>query len=647
MNSERPSPFVALVGAPNCGKTSLFNLLTGSRQKVGNYPGVTVERKEGRIKGAGGGWIRVLDLPGTYSLKASTPDEAVTREVLLEGHLEGTLPALIVAVADATNLERSLSLVLEVQALGIPTLLVLNMMDLAKARGFNLDLEKLSQELGVRVFPVIARKRKSVLALQSAIERYFSDELEIPLSASSLGFSALISSQASPKDQLQARYRRIDEILQKCQGHSVRPPLWTERLDRVLLHPLWGTLLLYLVLALVFQAIFNWAQAPMDWIEAGIGMLGDSLSPHLPEGWVRSLLVDGVLAGVGSVVVFLPQIFLLFLMILLLEDSGYMARAAFLMDRHMRRVGLHGRAFLPLLSSFACAIPGIMATRTIENPKDRLATILIAPLMACSARVPVYTLLISAFIPNRVVWGPLRLQGLVMLGLYLLGAFSAFGVAWIFKKIFFYGKETVFLLELPTYKWPNMRNVILGLWERVRLFLKRAGTVILAASIAVWFLSSYPKAPENLPAGHSSLEYSFAGKLGHGIEPWIRPLGFDWTIGVGLVTGMVAREVIVSTLATLYSLEAQTPGQDKNNSSTMGEGESSLENLVTLLQSRWSTATGLSLLVFFVFAMQCLSTLAVVRRETNSWRWPLWMFTYLTALAYFASWCTYRLALLA
>ncbi len=385
----------------------------------------------------------------------------------------------------------------------------------------------------------------------------------------------------------------------------------------------------------------------MDWIESGIGFLGDRLSPHLSEAWLRSLLVDGVLAGVGSVVVFLPQIFLLFLMILLLEDSGYMARAAFLMDRHMRRVGLHGRAFLPLLSSFACAIPGIMATRTIENPKDRLATILIAPLMACSARVPVYTLLISAFIPNRVIWGPLRLQGLVMLGLYLLGAVSAFGVAWIFKKIFFRGKETVFLLELPTYKWPNMRNVVLGLWERVRLFLKRAGTVILAASIAVWFLSSYPKAPENLPSGHSPLEYSFAGKLGHGIEPWIRPLGFDWTIGVGLVTGMVAREIIVSTLATLYSLEAQSPRQGETNSISPGQGDSSLDNLVTLLQSRWSPATGLSLLVFFVFAMQCLSTLAVVRRETNSWRWPLWMFTYLTVLAYFASWCTYRLALLA
>lgn len=502
--------------------------------------------------------------------------------------------------------------------------LALNMMDLAKKRGLELNERVLSDELGVPVIPLIATRKKTTKALVQEIERQIQNNIprskEEPLP------------EGSPKERLIARYREIDRILKEARIRAPKPDIWTQRIDKVVLHPLWGTLLLYTLLAMIFQAIFNWANIPMDLIETGIMGIGNWIGGALPESWLRSLVVDGVIAGVGAVVVFLPQILFLFFVILLLEDSGYMARAAFLMDRHMRRVGLHGRAFIPLLSSFACAIPGIMATRTIENKRDRVSTILISPLMACSARIPVYTLLIAAFIPNNHVWGPFYLQGLVMLGLYLGGALIGLAMAYLFKRIIFKGRPPLFILELPTYKWPNLRNVFIGMMERAGLFLKRAGTIILAAMIVVWFISSYPKAPKPIPPGTNAIEYSYAGRLGKLIEPAIRPLGFDWRIGVGLVTGVVAREVIVGSLATLYSVEDQEQG-------------ATLDQLSLKIKSRWSMATGLSLLVFFVFAMQCLSTLAVVRRETNSWRYPAFMFLYLTALAYGAAFLTYRVAL--
>lgn len=621
-------PYIALVGSPNCGKTSLFNALTGGRQRVANYPGVTVERKEGRIEAPGGHRLKILDLPGTYTLDANTLDEAVTRDVLLTRKIEGAPPDLLIAVADATNLERSLGLILELKALGFPMVLVLNMMDLARSRGFAIDLDILSRELGIPIFPVVATKREGLSPLLEEILRRV-----VERAAPSLPFPEETYSlpQHSPQE-VRARFREIDRLLRAARHQSLKPAAWTDRLDRIFLHPLWGSLLLFLVLGFVFQAIFNWASYPMDGIEGILGWMGKQVSAFLPDNWVRSLLVDGILAGVGSVVIFLPQILLIFFFILLLEDSGYMARAAFLMDRHMGRVGLHGRAFIPLLSSFACAIPGIMATRTIENPRDRLTTILISPLMACSARLPVYTLLISAFIPNQVVWGPVRLQGLVMLGLYVLGAVTGLIVAWILKRLVFRGPRPTFLLELPTYKWPNLRNVVIGMAERAGIFLKRAGTVILAVSIAIWFLSSYPRKPEGAPSDQAAITYSFAGKIGKAIEPAIRPIGFDWSIGIGLLTGMAAREVIVGTLATVYSVD--------DSGAALESG-----SLSNVLQNRWSVATGLSLLVYFVFAMQCFSTLAVVRRETNGWRWPIFLFVYLTALAYGASFITYRTAL--
>lgn len=618
-----PQPYyVALVGSPNSGKTSLFNALTGSRQKVGNYTGVTVERKEGELHTPRGHKIKILDLPGTYSLCPQTLEEKITQGVLIKGQFEKKPPSLLVAVADATNLERSLSLVLELRELGLPTLLALNMMDLARRRGQKLNLDVLSRELGLPVVPVVAIRKRSTRGLLDLIDRYYAGQGTLPSRRECL--------PASPKERLKARYETIDNILKLAQIRPIAPSRWTHRLDRVVLHPFWGTVLLYGILALIFQAIFTWAALPMDFLEGVISKLGLVIGQVFPAGWARSLWIDGVVAGTGSVLVFLPQILFLFFFILLLEDSGYMARAAFLMDRHMRRVGLHGRAFIPLLSSFACAIPGIMATRTIERPRDRWVTILIAPLMACSARIPVYTLLIAAFIPNRAIWGPFRLQGLVMLGLYVGGALAALGVAWVVRRIFRSREEPIFLLEMPTYKWPNPRNVLWGMWERGRIFLVRAGTVILAVSIVIWFLSNSPKPPEPLPAGHNAIEYSYAGTLGKWIEPAIRPLGFDWTIGVGLISGVAAREVIVSTLGTLYSVE------------NAGKG-GHLSQLSQILANKWSVGTGLSLLVFFIFAMQCFSTLAVVRRETGSWKTPALMLGYMTLLAYGASWLTYRI----
>lgn len=618
-------PRFALAGNPNCGKTALFNAITGGRQRVGNYPGVTVEKKEGTISRANGDTIRILDLPGTYSLDAKTPDEEITRDVLL-GKLDGEdQPEVILAVADATSLERGLGLILELKTLDRPIILALNMMDLAKERGAEIDLVILSRELGIPVIPTVAIKNEGIDEL---LDRAVLTAKESSARDAESSVVKRVWKTSTPND-VRERFSEVDTILKKAIRRSARPLVWSDKLDRVVMHPLWGSVILLTVLALVFQAIFTWAAFPQEWIETGISFIGERVGSLFAEGALRSLLVDGIITGVGSILVFLPQILLLFFFLLLLEDSGYMARAAFLMDRVMGKVGLHGRAFIPLLSSFACAIPGIMATRTIENRRDRLTTILVAPLMACSARLPVYSLLIAAFIPNKEIFGPLRLQGLVMLSLYLGGVLATLGMAWVFKRTLLKGVKPPLLLELPTYKIPSWRNVFYGLRERCWIFIRRAGTVILSITIILWFLASFPKAP--VGATEPAINYSYAGKIGHLIEPVIRPLGFDWRIGVAFVPGFAAREVMVSALATVYAIERKN---EEETSSALSD----------VLKSQWSVATAISLMVWYILACQCLSTLAVTRRETNSWRWPLFMLGYMTALAYVGSFITYHFA---
>jgi ferrous iron transport protein B len=627
-------PKIALAGNPNCGKTALFNSITGGRAKVGNYPGVTVERKEGSAVAPSGFKFTFLDLPGTYSLDSRTPDEVITRDVLLGRHSEEKSPDVLVAVADATNLERCLGLVLELRDLGTPLILALNMMDLAHQRGMELDIDVLGRELGIKIIPTVATRGEGISLLLSEVEKLFAatraQAAREPHQIS--GKTIPLHWEKPPRTEIRQRFAEIDRILKLSIQRPPSPTLWTDRIDRIVLHPLWGSLLLIAVLGLVFQAIFTWAQFPMDLMRSGIGWFGEWVQHLIPAGPLRSLLVDGIIAGVGSVVVFLPQILLLFAFILFLEDSGYMPRAAFLMDRLMGRVGLHGRAFIPLLSSFACAIPGVMATRTIENRRDRLTTILIAPLMTCSARLPVYSLLIAAFIPNYVVFGFLRLQGLVMFGLYFAGIAIALVVAVVFRFTMFKGAKPPLLMELPTYKWPNFKNILIGLWERSQLFIRRAGTVILTISILLWFLVSYPKPPVGAAVDPTlaPISYSYAGRIGQAIEPLVRPIGFNWKIAVALIPGFAAREVMISSLATVYAVEGKNPGD------TVALGKK--------LSEDWSVATALSLLIWYVLACQCLSTLAVTRRETNSWRWPIFMLVYMTSLAYGGSWLTYHLA---
>ncbi len=610
---------IALAGNPNCGKTALFNAITGGKAKVGNYPGVTVERKEGRVRTSSGTELKIIDLPGTYSLDAKTPDEMITRDVLF-GFDESfeKAPDLLIAVADATQLERNLGLVLELRKLGRPTVLALNMMDIAAQRGLDLDLEVLSRELGVPVVPTVAPRQVGVGALLLEAEK----QLKAAPGAGP------IAGVQTTQEEIRNRFLEVDRILKLSIRKTSSPTFWTDRVDQVVLHPFWGSLILFCVFGLMFQAIFNWAEIPKEWIESQIQVLSLGLGQVMSPGPLKSLLADGVISGVGSVIVFLPQISLLFLFILFLEDCGYMPRAAFLMDKWMGKVGLHGRAFIPLLSSFACAVPGIMATRTIENRRDRLTTILVSPLMTCSARLPVYSMLIAAFIPNRSVFGPIRLQGLVMFGLYLSGVLAALLVAMLLRSTFFRGPKPVLLMELPTYKWPDAKNIALGLLERARLFVGRAGTVILSISILLWFLSSYPKPP--LGAVDPAISYSFAGKIGKGLEPIFRPIGFNWKIAVALIPSFAAREVMIGSLATVYAVGDQKEG--------------GIELLADRLARDWSLATALSLLVWYILACQCLSTLAVTRRETNSWRWPAVMLIYMTTLAYLGSFLTYHLA---
>ena len=731
-------PFtVVLTGNPNCGKTTLFNALTGLRGRVGNYAGVTVERKEGSLTGADARFpVTLLDLPGTYSLSPQSPDEQIARDILFQRVADIPAPDLVVVVVDASNLQRNLYFATQVIELGHPTLLTLNMVDVARDQGHDIDTDALSKALGVPVIPMVASQGEGLeplrhfirsqasspgtrhviprdfnelpeafgreaQAIETALESHFphrsrlaaaeallllSDERALPTdktntdgntngnTANTRYPSALIEQVLSARRRLEAagvdwrstaieaRYARLFAIEQHVTRETPPPDeLLSDRIDRVVTHRVWGPLIFVTVMALMFQSIFWLAQYPMDGIEAAVDALAQWVGSSMPPGDLNDLITRGAIAGVGSVVIFLPQICLLFLFIGLLEDTGYMSRAAFLMDRLMSRVGLHGKSFIPMLSSFACAIPGIMATRTIETRQDRLATILVAPLMSCSARLPVYTVLIAACIPQRNGW-----PGLTLLMMYLLGIAGALGMAWIFKKTLLRGEPPMLILELPPYKRPMLGAVLRQMWDRSKLFLKRAGTVILGINILLWFLATYPRSSElqqqfdqrhaqwkqaasNPPTSAESetlkrldqeeagekLRQSFAGRLGRAIEPALKPLGFDWKIGIGIVTSFAAREVFVSTLSVVYNV-----GGDSENTASLAEVMKSERRDDG--RKTYTPLTGLTLMVFYVFAMQCVSTVAVVRRETNSWKWPLFQTVYMTSLAWILAFLTYQ-----
>ncbi|MCX6895995.1 MAG: ferrous iron transport protein B [Verrucomicrobia bacterium] len=693
------APYVALTGNPNSGKTTLFNALTGLRAKVGNYAGVTVERKEGKLIGApAGNEIRVLDLPGTYGLSPNSIDEQVSRDVLLNRLPELPAPDLIIIVVDASSLQRNLYYATQVIELGHRTILVLNMVDVAEANGHAIDAAKLSAALGVTVLPVIASTGRGVAELRARIVAELGNSAEIKprlfcqlpglfrieatglanllaetfrdrqiqataeallilsnekaLASSSEHYSPKIQDAvAAARKRLDAhnvdwrgapiewRYARIAEIEQAT---SVQTPqsgeAVSDRIDRWVTHKFWGTAIFVAIMGVMFWSIFVFAHVPMDAMQAVVDWFGGKVGGMIPPGELNSLVVDGAIAGVGAVVVFLPQILLLFLFIGLLEDTGYMARAAFLMDRLMSKVGLHGKSFIPMLSSYACAIPGIMATRTIESPKDRLVTILVAPLMSCSARLPVYALLIGACISGEAAWGiPKFWQGLTMLAMYLLGTVTALLMAWLFKKTLLRSEPPMLIMELPPYKRPLLRVVLRHMWDRSKLFLRRAGTVILGINILLWFLATYPKSGGTPNAGEQ-LRHSFAGMAGRAIEPVIAPLGFDWKVGIGIISSFAAREVFVSTMSTVY-----------NVGSAADSDKSKLAMIQTLQTQRradgsriYTPLAAVTLMVFYVFAMQCVSTVAVVRRETNSWRWPLFQWFYMGVLAWGLAFLTFH-----
>ncbi len=614
---------IALVGPPNSGKTTLFNTLTGGRQKTANYPGVTVERKSGRLRTPVGHTVELLDLPGSYSLRARSPDEAITRDVVLGRQAQEGLPDAVVCVTDATNLGQHLRLLLELCQLGRPLILALNMMDLAQKRGCQISIETLSKQLGIPVVTTVAMRKHGVQDLLGEIDVLLNQ------TPATVGTTATDAWEEPSPDAIRAYHQEVERLLKEVIIQEAAPERLTRQLDRVVLHPVVGPLILLGILFLMFQAVFNWAATPMDWINGGMAALQEVVSAHMEDSLLKSLVVDGIIAGISGVVIFLPQILILFLFILLLEDFGYMTRAAFLMDRLMSRVGLNGRAFIPLLSSFACAVPGIMATRAIAHPLDRLTTILIAPLMTCSARLPVYILLIAAFIPNTMVWGGIGLQGLVMFGLYATGIVGALVAAGVLRLTVLRGSRQPLLMELPSYKWPNPANVLLGLLDRAKIFMRRIGTIILSVLVVLWFLSTFPGAPAG--ATEPAIYYSFAGIIGRGLEPLLAPIGFNWQIAIALVPGLAAREVAVAALGTVYALS--------------GDKEAIAETLATTLAHDWTLATALALLAWYVFAPQCLATLAAARRETNSWRWPVFMFAYLIVLAYVAALVTYRVAL--
>ncbi|WP_454724352.1 MULTISPECIES: ferrous iron transport protein B [Cupriavidus] len=612
--AQHPALRVALVGNPNCGKTALFNRLTGSRQKVANYAGVTVERKEGYFVSPAGRQVRVLDLPGAYSLHAASLDEAITRDVCL-GHRPGEpRPDLLVSVVDATNLRLHLRFVLELRRLGLPMVLVLNMSDAAARRGIHIDRDKLAAALGVPVVETVAVRRDGAASLLAALDATLPDA---PPPA------------AEPPSDLDV-HQEVKRLLEAAVTMPARTAAIDDRLDRVVLHPVFGLAILAVLLFLMFQAVFSWAAPVMDGIEAGVHWFGELVGSHLPEGMLRSLLVDGLIAGLGSVIVFLPQILILFLFILTLEESGYLPRAAFLLDRLMMGAGLSGRSFIPLLSSFACAIPGIMATRTIQDPRDRITTILVAPLMTCSARLPVYALLIGAFIPARTVMGVFNLQGLVLFALYVAGIVSALVVAYVLKYFRRDRTDHPLLMELPSYRIPNPRDIAIGLWERARIFLSRVGKVILTLTVLLWFLATFPSPPAGATA--PAIDYSFAGIIGRGLEHIFAPVGFNWQICIALVPGLAAREVAVGALATVYALS--------------GSDDAVASQLAPMIASQWSLATALALLAWYVFAPQCISTMAVIRRETNSWKVMAGSTLYLLGLGYLAAFATYRITLM-
>jgi len=609
----------ALVGTPNSGKTALFNALTGSRQKVANYPGVTVERKAGMLQTVSGHRVDLVDLPGTYSLRGRSPDEEITRDVVLGRLASEAAPDLLLCVADATNLRVALRLVIELKQVGRPILLVLNMIDIARRRGIDINLEKLSAELGVPVVTSTAVRRGGTDELRRRMDE---------MAAGAAGKAVESTWHAPTTSDLRAAQREADRVIKAAVGEPSRPDTITGRVDTALLHPVLGLLILLCLLFVMFQAVFAWAKPLMDLIAASFEWLGVLAHDALPEGLLQSFIQNGVISGVGSVLVFLPQILILFLFILLLEDLGYMARAAFLMDRIMGGAGLHGRSFIPLLSSFACAIPGIMATRVIDSKRDRLTTILVAPLMTCSARIPVYTLIISAFIPDRPMWGFIGLQGLVMFGLYAAGIASALAISFIANHFFWRDNATPpFMLELPDYKMPQLRSVAIGLYTRAMMFLKRAGTTIFSMMVLIWFLASFPRPPEG--AEGPAIDYSLAAIIGKWLEPLTAPVGFNWQINVALIPGMAAREVAVASLGTVYAIEG---------------GKEAAEQIGQALANKWSLATALALLAWFVFAPQCASTLAVIKRETGSWKWMFVTFGYMLALAYVAALITYQVA---
>ena len=619
-------PIVALLGNPNCGKTALFNLLTGSRQKVANYSGVTVERKEGRLALGSGKNIRILDLPGAYSLYPRSLDERVTCNVLL-GRAEGEKrPDLVLCILSAMNLRRNLRLVLAAKRLGLPCVVVLNMLDIAKRQGLQIDTAALSQELGLPVITSVGIQSDGA----DGIKQFLSELDWRNLNALRTGTSdATLENVASHIAHTESDNVQVQRILQNLGLDQIIPDQLSDRLDAVLLHPIVGPMILVVLLFCIFQAVFTWATMPMELIKTSIEYLGTQMSEVLPDTWLRSLLINGILAGLGGVVIFLPQILILFFFILLLEESGYLPRAAYLLDRVMGSVGLSGRSFIPLLSSFACAIPGIMATRSISNARDRLVTILIAPMMTCSARLPVYALLISAFIPEKKLWAGIDLQGLVLFLLYLAGILGAMAVAWVLKR--FTSEQfrmNALMMELPSYHLPRLGNLAISLWQRAEIFLRRVGGIILIMTIGLWVLSCFPQPPEG--ATGSPIQYSFAGVIGQALAHVFSPIGFNWQISIALVPGMAAREVVVSSLATVYALSSSSAD--------------AAEALIPLISSGWSLATALSLLAWFVFAPQCLSTIAAVKRETGGWKIPIIMLSYLFGLAYIASFITYRIA---
>jgi ferrous iron transport protein B len=605
------APLVALVGNPNAGKSALFNALTGARQKVGNYPGVTVERHAGRFSLPDGRPIELLDLPGTYSLDPSSPDEAVTRDVLV-GKQEGErLPDAIITVVDATNLDNHLRFTLQLIALGLPVVVALNMVDMAERDGLILDPEALERELGVPVVATVAVRKRGLDALKERLGEVVR------------GDHKLRPGQGVQHEMvvLQRRARQIATAVTVSETAARR---WTHRIDAIVLHPVAGPIILLALMFVMFQSVFAWAEAPMTWIEDGMAWIEAVVSDALPAGFFRDFLTQGLIAGVGAVVVFLPQILILFAFILVLEATGYMVRAAMLMDRVMASVGLSGRAFIPLLSSFACAVPGIMATRTIADEKDRLTTILIAPLMTCSARLPVYAIIIGALIPERTILPGIGLQGLVLFGLYILGIAGAFGAALLLRHTVTKGATSGFMMEMPKYQMPGLKDVLLGLWQRALIFLKRAGTTIAVTVAVLWLLATFPQAP----AGVKQSEYSIAGRIASGIEVVVKPIGFNHDIALALLPAMAAREAAVAAIGTVYAVDNP---EDARGEATITEN----------LRARWTLPTALAFLMWFVFAPQCISTIAVTRRETNGWKWPMFMIGYLFALAYVAAGLTY------